>query len=251
MNRRTIYGWTAMTALGLLAGVARADETVVRVSDSPPPGTSAPSAMAPSALPPSAMAPSAIPAPSVDGTVTGTCDGGAVSGGGVAVGGDIGIYRIGAGIQNLLSYNPARGFRPPTTVHVEREAIMYYNYWPAKWYGQPGWHLTPSYPMVYMPTDTTQLGVYYARVPQWQPNPRMYPRPPRPEEWNRRVSFAGGVGGGACYGGATPVSYGSASPTPDTMGAPIAAPTPAGSPAPMQTIQQAPTVIPPPAPQGN
>jgi hypothetical protein len=249
MNRRTIYGWTAMTALGLLAGVARADETVVRVSDSPPAGTSAPSAMAPSATAPSAVA-SPSGAPSVDGTVTGQCDNGAVAGG-VAVGGDVGIYRIGAGIQNLMLYNPARGFRPPTTVHVEREAIMYYNYWPAKWYGQPGWHLAPSYPMVYMPTDTTQLGVYYARVPQWQPNPRMYPRPPRPDEWNRRVSFADGGCGGACYGAATPASYGPASPTPDTMGAPVAPPTAAGSPAPLQTIQPAPKMAPPPAPQGN
>ena len=250
MNRRKIYGWTAMTALGLLAGVARADDSVVRVSDSPPAGTSAPSAMAPSA-----MAPSAVPAASVNGTVTGQCDGGAVEGGvvdgGVSAGGDVGIYRIGAGLQSLMLYNPARGFRPPTTVHVEREAIMYYNYWPAKWYGQPGWNLAPSYPMVYMPTDTTQLGVYYARVPQWQPNPRMYPRPPRPDEWNRRVSYADGYGGGACAGSATPVAYGATSPTPDSMGTPVVSPTPAGQPAPLQTIQPAPQMAPPPAPQGN
>jgi hypothetical protein len=244
MNRRTIYGWTALTALGLLAGVARADEEVVRVSDSPPTATSAPSA----------LPPSAVPAPSVNGTVSTPCENGTASapcengavGGGAAVGG-VGIYRIGAGIRNALLYNPARGFRPPTTVHVEREAIMYYNYWPAKWYGQPGWHLTPSYPMVYMPTDTTQLGVYYARVPQWQPNPRMYPRPPRPEEWNRRV----GLADGGCYSGVTPVAYGATSPTPDTIGAPVTQPTPAGSPATLQTIPSAPKMAPPPAPQGN
>jgi len=243
MNRRTIYGWTAMTALGLLAGVARADDSVVRVSDSPPAGTSAPSAMAPSAI-----APSAVPAPSVSGTVSGECNNGTVEGGVAVGGGDVGVYRLGGFLQNALLYNPARGFRPPTTVHVEREAIMYYNYWPAKWYGQPGWRLAPSYPNVYMPTDTTQLGVYYARVPQWQPNPRMYPRPPRPEEWNRRVSFGGGVGGG-CYGGVAPASYSPGSPMPDTMGTPVTPP--ADSPAPLQTIPPAAKMPPPPAPQGN
>ena len=63
MNRRTIYRWTAMTALGLLTGVARADDSVVRVSDSPPAGASTPSA-------PMAPAPSAAPAPEcgADGT---------------------------------------------------------------------------------------------------------------------------------------------------------------------------------------
>ncbi len=245
MNRRTIYGWTAMTALGLLAGVARADETVVRVSDSPPAGTSAPSAMAPSA-----SAPSATPRPqsAARSPVNAMAAPSKAAWLSVAMSASTASA---AGIQNLMTYNPARGFRPPTTVHVEREAVMYYNYWPAKWYGQPGWHLAPSYPMVYMPTDTTQLGVYYARVPQWQPNPRMYPRPPRPDEWNRRVSFADGMGGGACYGGATPASYGPASPTPDTMGAPVTPPTAAGSPAPLQTIQPAPKMAPPPAPQGN
>jgi hypothetical protein len=154
------------------------------------------------------------------------------------------MYRISDGLRSVLLYNPARGFRPPTTIHVERDAIMYYNYWPAKWYGQPGWHLAPSFPMVYMPTDTTQLGVYYARVPQWQPNPRMYPRPPRPEEWNRRVSYVDGLGGGACSGGATPASSGPATPTPDTMGAPVTQPTPAVSPAPLQTIPPAPKPAP-------
>jgi hypothetical protein len=238
MNRRMLYGWTALTALGLLAGVARGDEGVLQVTDTPP---------APGVVPPAA---SPAPVPAVSGTVTGSCDGGTVDGGATVGGGGVGIYRIGAGISSLLSYNPAAGFRPPTTVHVEREAIMYYNYWPAKWYGQPGWRLTPSYPMVYMPTDTTQLGVYYARVPQWQPNPRMYPRPPRPAEWNRRVSYADFAGGGSCNGGSTPVSYGGTygvTPTPDTMGTPVTQPTPAISPAPLQTVPPTPAAGPTPA----
>lgn len=248
MNRRTIYGWTVLTALGLLTGAARADEAAVRVSDSPPPGTS-PIVPAQNVIAPPVEG--AVPAPPVNGSAGAPCDG-APAEGGVGVSAGAGIYRIGYGIQNLLMYNPARGFRPPTTIHVERDAIMYYNYWPAKWYGQPGWHLAPSFPMVYMPTDTTQLGVYYARVPQWQPNPRMYPRPPRPDEWNRRVSYADGAcGGGGCYGGVTPTAYGPGSPTPDSMGTPVPPPPTGVSPAPMQAAPPTPATAPPPAPQGK
>src|SRR5579872_4644403 len=101
MNRRTIYGWTALTALGLLTGVARGDETVVRVSDTPPPNSAVP-------------VPEAS-APSVNGAVSGQCDGGTADGGAATGGGAVGIYRIGAGISGLLMYNPAAGFRPPTT----------------------------------------------------------------------------------------------------------------------------------------
>lgn len=37
--------------------------------------------------------------------------------------------------------------------------------------GAPGY--APNPPMVYMPTDTTQQGFYYAHVPAWQPQPRV------------------------------------------------------------------------------
>ena len=246
MNRGTIKGWTAMTLLGLLAGAANADDEAVRISDSPPPGMKAD-------LVQGTAAPSV---PVTAAPASSECDNGTVEGGvGVGIGGAVGIYRIGDSLRNIIAYNPARGFRPPTTVPIEREAIMYNNYWPAKWYGQPGWKLAPSYPMVYMPTDTTQLGVYYARVPQWQPNPRMYPQPPRPDQWNRRVVSADLAGGGGCYGG-VPTGYTqptpAGSPTPDTMGAPVTQPAPSGQPAPqMMTIPPAPKMAPPPAPQGN
>ncbi len=35
-----------------------------------------------------------------------------------------------------------------------------------------------------MPTDTTQLGYYYQKVPTWVPVPGMIPPPPQPEEWH-------------------------------------------------------------------
>ena len=49
----------------------------------------------------------------------------------------------------------------PDMAHIDRDAVIYYRYWPQRFYGQPGYRLAPSFPMVYMPTDTTQLGVYY------------------------------------------------------------------------------------------
>jgi hypothetical protein len=181
MIRSTKSGWMAMTLLGLFVGTAQADDGgVVRISDSPPPAP-APANGAPA--PPA----NAGPAPAT-GTEVVACDSGTVEDG-------VGRFRLG---RCLLSYDPARGFRQPDVAHVDREAVIYYRYWPQRFYGQPGFRLAPSFPMVYMPTDTTQLGVYYSRVPQWLPNPQMYPRPPRPDQWNRRVVLSDQ--GGACGG---------------------------------------------------
>jgi hypothetical protein len=85
--------------------------------------------------------------------------------------------------------NPSRGFRPPVTAPVYRDAVVYDRYWPDHWYGEPGFGLRPQFPQVYLPTDTTQLGFYYQRVPQWMPNPGMYPRPPIPSQWHRRMPY--------------------------------------------------------------
>ena len=92
-------------------------------------------------------------------------------------------------------FNPTRGFQPYAAAPVYREAVVYYRYWPDKWYGESGFNLRPMFPQVYMPTDTTQLGFYYARVPQWMPNPNMYPPRPNPADWHRHVIYAGGEGG--------------------------------------------------------
>lgn len=71
---------------------------------------------------------------------------------------------------------------------VRRSPVRYRRYWPSKWAGQPGFGLNanPAYPMVYMPTDTTQMGYYYQGAPQWQPNPSMIPPAPHPYQWHRR-----------------------------------------------------------------
>jgi hypothetical protein len=238
MIRPRKYGWTAMTLVGLLAGAANADDGgLVRVSDSAP--QPAGSGAAPAV--------NAGPAPGCD---TGG-NGGVVYEGD---GGAVGRARLCGCLRAIIAYNPAAGFRPPESVPIDRDAVMYYKYWPAKWYGQPGWRMAPSFPMVYMPTDTTQLGVYYARVPQWQPNPRMYPRPPRPDEWNRRVVMGDRAGGGGGCGVAAeyaqPASGGG--PTPDAVGTPAPQPATNLQPVPQQsTMPPTPKMAPPPAPMGN
>jgi hypothetical protein len=244
MIRSTKSGWMAMTLLGLFVGTAQADDGgVVRISDGPPPAPA--NANGASAAPANA---GPAPTAGVEGV---PCDS---SSGVVEGGGGIGRFRL---TSCLLSYDPARGYRQPDVAHIDREAVIYYRYWPQRFYGQPGYRLAPSFPMVYMPTDTTQLGVYYSRVPQWLPNPRMYPRPPRPDEWNRRVVLAGqargcgGVEGVAAPEGATPAPSDQQPPTPN-LGS---ASPPPGNLQPVPQRQLPPPPAPqnalPPAPRGN
>lgn len=86
-------------------------------------------------------------------------------------------------------HSPDTGWGRPMKYPVDRTPITYLRYWPQTWYGQPRPDgPVPTFPMVYTPTDTTQLGYYYQRVPQWQPNPAMVPPMPWPSQWNRRES---------------------------------------------------------------
>jgi hypothetical protein len=191
--------WASLIAASFVA-VARADDAaIVHITDRPAP--------VPDPGP-------GAPGPAVGGPVAGApCDGAAsgCSGGYAGAGG---------------WFNPTRGFQPYASAPVYREAIVYYRYWPDKWYGEPGFNLRPMFPQVYMPTDTTQLGFYYARVPQWMPNPNMYPPAPRPDDWHRHVIYAGGADGGACntVTSGTAVGPGPAAPTP--AGNPSAGPAP-------------------------
>lgn len=68
----------------------------------------------------------------------------------------------------------------PARYPVERIPVQYLRYYPAAWYGLPGSTLPVVAPQVHMPTDTTQLGFYYQRVPTWMPVPGMLPPPPNP-----------------------------------------------------------------------
>ncbi len=90
---------------------------------------------------------------------------------------------------NGNTYSPDHGWAPPVKYPIREVPVSYYRYWPNRWYGEPGAGLpanAPRFPVVYMPSDTTQLGIYYQRVPTWQPNPAMIPPAPWPSVWHRR-----------------------------------------------------------------
>jgi hypothetical protein len=84
---------------------------------------------------------------------------------------------------------PDYGFVPPTSLPViERVPVEYTRYWPDQFYGTSGMtYSAVQFPMVYIPTDTTQLGYTYQYVPHWRPNPNMLPPAPNVDEWQRRA----------------------------------------------------------------
>jgi hypothetical protein len=90
---------------------------------------------------------------------------------------------------------PDHGFAPPGHHSIPRAAVTYRRWFPRAWTGEPS-TADPNfrYPMVYTPTDTTQLGFYYQRVPVWQRVPGMIPPPPRPHEWHVPASGVGQAG---------------------------------------------------------
>lgn len=77
---------------------------------------------------------------------------------------------------------PDHGFAPPAQRPIWPTPALYGRMFA----GQPGAAVDPAYrhPMVYMPTDTTQLGFYYQQVPYWQWRPGMIPDVPHPDEWH-------------------------------------------------------------------
>lgn len=82
--------------------------------------------------------------------------------------------------------------------------IKYQRYWPTYWYGQPiprGADLGYVPPMIYQPTDTTQMGMYYQRVPHWDAKYHMLPPPPDPLVW---MAFSCSKGGAGCRGAVVP-----------------------------------------------
>jgi hypothetical protein len=87
---------------------------------------------------------------------------------------------------------PDYGWNVPAKVPVVRRGVTYYRYWPEQWYGtgSPAAGQYRTYPQVYSPTDTTQLGYTYQQVPYWQPaNP--LPQPPVPSQWHVRDPHRG------------------------------------------------------------
>jgi len=89
--------------------------------------------------------------------------------------------------EHYCTNAPDYGYSIPGKYPIERRGVQYVNYFPAAWYGSGAAAPAVAYPMVYQPTDTTQLGFYYQHVPFWMPQPNPLPqRPlPAPRAWPR------------------------------------------------------------------
>jgi hypothetical protein len=104
---------------------------------------------------------------------------------------------------------PDAGWNPPAHMPVNYDGAWYGCYLPQHAYGTPGGGFIANYPTVYQPTDTTQLGYYYNKVPTWQTRSDMIPGVPYPGDYHARVCPQGGAGGHGCYGATyNAVSYG-------------------------------------------
>lgn len=84
---------------------------------------------------------------------------------------------------------PSTGWYPPGVIAMNRMWVPYHKFFPNAWTGQPP---APQVrlPMIYMPTDTTQLGYYYQHVPHWHAYADMIPPVPRPVDWHRQYRTA-------------------------------------------------------------
>jgi hypothetical protein len=89
---------------------------------------------------------------------------------------------------------PDSGWAPPARLPVNYDSTWYGNYHPQAYYGNPGGGFIANYPVVYQPTDTTQLGYYYHNVPTWQSRPGMIPPTPNPADYHTRSCPGHGFG---------------------------------------------------------
>lgn len=123
-------------------------------------------------------------------TWLGFCQGGAAGcNGGGACGGKLSLSarRILNWVDpcsGTCTHSPMTGFTPPNKRPYFRQPVSYQHDFPANWVGgtPSGYH--GHRPAVYTPTDTTQLGYYYQKVPTWTPVPGMIPPAPQPGQWH-------------------------------------------------------------------
>lgn len=203
MSTRTTRTLTALTA-GLAVGFtchAQQAPGIVRVSDG------------------GAPAPSELAAPTPDTDYVENCP---VSGGYVVDGYGAGGYETG----DHVVHGPGYTYGPPQHRPVVRYPVVYTKWYPDRWYGTPGPPQVSPAPMVYMPTDTTQMGYYYQVVPRWQPRHNPYPKPWFVRE--REVTYGGYHGGYPVESYGTPVESYHAAPVDggSTESAPSDAPQP-------------------------
>jgi hypothetical protein len=78
---------------------------------------------------------------------------------------------------------PTTGWNAPGRIAMARMWVPYHKFYPNAWTGQP---VGPQarLPVIYTPTDTTQLGYYYQHVPHWHSYANMIPPVPRPVDWH-------------------------------------------------------------------
>jgi len=127
-------------------------------------------------------------------------------------------WKLGRNCEHYCSHSPDHGYSIPGKWPIHRRGVQYNSYYPAQWLGTNGVTLGGGvvYPMVYQPTDTTQLGFYGQHVPFWHPQPNPLPARPIPAQWHMHAPTAyasqfdhGHVG----WGGDFPVTYETVSPT--------------------------------------
>jgi len=63
---------------------------------------------------------------------------------------------------------PDRGWNMPVKTPITRNPVSYTRYQPSQWYGSSGSGYGSNFPMIYRPTDTTQLGFTSQNVPYWR-----------------------------------------------------------------------------------
>ncbi len=90
--------------------------------------------------------------------------------------------------------SPGTGWCAPGKVIIQRQRVQYQKYYPNYWSGYGPGYGQPYAPMVYTPTDTSQLGYYYQHAPTWTTQPWRVPGPAHPAAWHNR--FCGRCGHG-------------------------------------------------------
>ncbi|MFO1093251.1 MAG: hypothetical protein U0992_08040 [Planctomycetaceae bacterium] len=85
---------------------------------------------------------------------------------------------------------PTAGWVAPGRIATARTWVPYWKFYPNNWTGQP---VGPQVrlPVIYTPTDTTQLGYYYQHVPHWHSYANMIPPVPRPVDWHYKYQMPG------------------------------------------------------------
>ncbi|MBL8851980.1 MAG: hypothetical protein JNG89_20070 [Planctomycetaceae bacterium] len=120
---------------------------------------------------------------------------------------------------------PTAGWVAPGRIPMHRTWVPYWKFYPNQWSGQPAGPQT-RLPVIYTPTDTTQLGYYYQHVPHWHSYANMTPPVPRPVDWHYSYQPTRVIGSRTV---APTEDLGQPQPMPTPAGEPTAPPPPAQS----------------------